>query len=230
MSASEYPTLGLIVPVFHLVTQYVADAIEAKDRFRSTHTMNFAQAVQVKLEDYRTTVISSEVQIAAGLDPRVKNIPTICGIDQSAVKKSIELDWILNYQDSYSQEKNSSATDSDYGNNTDECSFLGALLSQTPQEVEEPFTNELSRWWSHSSMDIKQSSREVCLWMKVNSNLFPRISIMARDYLGVTATSVPSECAFSRAGTTVGVRCACLGDDAVQAICELQSYLAFNQK
>ncbi|OAE30482.1 hypothetical protein AXG93_942s1260 [Marchantia polymorpha subsp. ruderalis] len=60
--------------------------------------------------------------------------------------------------------------------------------------------------------------------------MYPRIQLMARNYLAPTATSVPSECASLRAGTTINKRRARLGDDDVQAICELQSLLAFNAK
>jgi hypothetical protein len=229
MSASEYPTLGLIVPVFHLIMKHVKESIVAKDGFRSTHTVTFAAAVEEKLDGYKETVLSQEVLIAAGLDPRVKNLLSLCGVDETEVQIAIERDWILNYQDKYSSAKNPCASGRERSQDGDQGSFLGALLSQRPQVTEELFTNELCRWGSHSSMDIKQSSREVCLWLKVNSALFPRVSIMSRDYLGVTSTSVPSECAFSRAGTTVGIRRACLGDDAVQAISELQSFLAFNK-
>jgi hypothetical protein len=59
--------------------------------------------------------------------------------------------------------------------------------------------------------------------------LYPRVSTMAKDYLGVTSTSVPIECAFSKAGSIVGKRRARPGDDVVQAICELQSFLTFNK-
>jgi hAT family C-terminal dimerisation region len=78
-------------------------------------------------------------------------------------------------------------------------------------------------------MSIKQSSRDVCQWMRVTEPLYPRVSIMAKDYLGVTSTSVPSECDFSKAGSIVEKRRARLGDDVVQAICELQSFLTFNK-
>ena len=56
--------------------------------------------------------------------------------------------------------------------------------------------------------------------------MFPRISMIARDYLAVTATSVPSESAFSKAGATIQKRRAKLGDDAIQAVMELQGWLA----
>lgn len=63
--------------------------------------------------------------------------------------------------------------------------------------------------------------------VRVNTAIFPRVALMARDFLGVTSTSVPSECVFSNSGTVVSKRRARLGDDAIQAICELQSFLQF---
>ncbi|EGZ06163.1 hypothetical protein PHYSODRAFT_531417 [Phytophthora sojae] len=77
-------------------------------------------------------------------------------------------------------------------------------------------------------MNSKTSSHEVCAWMR-SLDQFPRIQLMARDFLAVMATSVPSEQAFSAAGTTVSKRRARLGDDAVTAISELQSFLDFNE-
>ena len=52
---------------------------------------------------------------------------------------------------------------------------------------------------------------------------------MVMDFLGVTSTSVPSECAFSNAGMIVNSKRARLGDDTIKAICELQSFMQFNK-
>ena len=113
-------------------------------------------------------------------------------------------------------------------------SFMGLLdcdegAGGPNHQDEEPFANELERWFSHAGMKLDQSSRDVGMWFKINLPLFPRIGFMARDFLGITSTSVPSECAFSKSGTTISKRRACLGDDAVQAICELQAFLNFNK-
>ena len=124
----------------------------------------------------------------------------------------------------YNQEKQGSMMDT----------FMGMLESETGEDDEgagigdkEPFANKLERWLSHAGMKLNQSSRDVCMWFKVNSPLFPRIGFMARDFLGITSTSVPSECAFSKSGTTISKRRARLGDDAVQAIQELQAFIKF---
>jgi hypothetical protein len=60
-----------------------------------------------------------------------------------------------------------------------------------------------------------------------NVAMYPRIFIMARDHLGVTATSISSECAFSRAGSSFESDLTRLSDDEVQAICELQSFMLY---
>jgi hAT family C-terminal dimerisation region len=67
------------------------------------------------------------------------------------------------------------------------------------------------------------------MWFQVNKQLEPRIEVMARDYMGVKSSSVPSEAAFSRAGAPISKRRASFDDNAVTSVCELQSFLAFNQ-
>ena len=52
MSASTYPTLGMVVPVLRIVQTHVKRAISANEGFRATHTQNFARAVQTKLDEY----------------------------------------------------------------------------------------------------------------------------------------------------------------------------------
>ncbi|KAJ0393783.1 hypothetical protein ATCC90586_010756 [Pythium insidiosum] len=89
------------------------------------------------------------------------------------------------------------------------------------------FEQEVDDWFVARGIPLDSGSRSVCEWFKASSVDFPRISLMARDYMAVPATSVPSEQAFSKAGCTINEKRARLGDDSVQAICELQSFIAF---
>lgn len=102
---------------------------------------------------------------------------------------------------------------------------LTTQSQRTSDNSSESFARELERWIAHTNMSIEQSSRDVLLWFKLNGFMYPRVSLMAKDYLAIMSTSVPSEQAFSRAGTTVSKRRARLGDDCVSAVCELQSWL-----
>ncbi|PVU99660.1 hypothetical protein BB559_000505 [Furculomyces boomerangus] len=81
----------------------------------------------------------------------------------------------------------------------------------------EPFSSEVDRRFVHPSLPLENNSP--------NSAMYPRISIMSRDFLGISSTLVPSESAFSKAGLIVDKRRARLGDNAIQATCKLQSFL-----
>lgn len=239
MSGSTYPTLGLAVPVFFMIKQHVKRAITAEAGFTSTHTIKFAKAVLGKLNEYEDKIRGREVLIAAALDPRVKSLLQKIGVDKNMVKQYIVEEFETFYESRYKMSKSGSSGRQNKDNNQCSKSMMDMFLDILNEEdgsggdkcdqiEEELFTNEVDRWFSHTSMALSQSSREVCIWFKVSAAvLFPRIAFMARDFLGVTATSVPSECAFSKSGSLVTKRRARLGDDAVQAICELQSFRSF---
>jgi galactitol-specific phosphotransferase system IIB component len=237
MSGSSYPTLGLVVPVFYMIKEHVHKAIKAQSGFKSTHTIKFAKAVQSKLEAYDAKIKGSNVMMAAALDPRVKCYIQKIGMDVNAIKRSLLEEFQCKYSHKYNQlVANTTGTSSSQDQSISMMeSFMGVLDGKQNDEVtgapqnrqEEPFCNELDRWFSHSGIKLTQSSHDVCIWFKVNTAIFPRVALMARDFLGVTSTSVPSECVFSNSGTVVSKRRARLGDDAIQAICELQSFLQF---
>jgi hypothetical protein len=238
MSGSSYPTLGLTIPVFHVIMEHVKDSISHIAGFHSSQGRIFGDVIRESLQSYEQVIRVDAVTIAAALDPRVKGLLPTIGIDSNHVLRMIETEFDLEYSDSYNDSRQAATS----GQSADvrpptahENSFLSLLASSAPTtniicgSDAEPFRSELDRWMAHAPMSLEQSSHDVCRWFQVNRSLYPRVQFMARDYLGVTATSVPSECVFSRAGTTVDKRRARLGDDSVQAICELQSFLAFNK-
>lgn len=71
----------------------------------------------------------------------------------------------------------------------------------TPQsETEEFWKQELNAYFYSE----RASKGEILLeWWKRNEVNYPHISKMARDLLSITATSVPSERLFSKAGLVV---------------------------
>ena len=247
MSGSTYPTLGLAVPVFYVIQQHVTKSIqEAESAFNSPHhTTIFARAVQSKLNDYEVKIRRKEALMAAALDPRIKMCMQKVGVSKNELRTMVNHEFTVYYflkykkfeqrSTSIANKDNSHASNSYNSNKRGKLldSLMGLLDSADGEDEnnghgdEEPFANELERWLSHAGMKIDQSSRDVCMWFKVNSHLFPRIGFMARDFLGITSTSVPSECAFSKSGTTISKRRARLGDDAVTAIQELQAFLNF---
>lgn len=85
----------------------------------------------------------------------------------------------------------------------------------------EPFDAELDRWFQTVPLDPESDPLQ---YWKLSSD-FPRMKFMARSYLACPATSVPSEQAFSKAGDTVTKKRNRLGDNSLQCVMVLQSWL-----
>lgn len=236
MSGKNYPTFGVALVVFHLVSKHAGKTVE---NAVSWYTKDFARAFKKKIDEYIPLVKTDEAQIAAVLDPRAKSHLSKIGIDVQQVKRLVEAEYERVYRDAYERSESCLTEAERTQQEREEAEDEDALYSLIDEHIEpelhvgsssEPFSSELSRWLDHNdrSMNLKTTSRAVCSWMKHEAASFPRIKMMARDYLAVMATSVPSEEAFSASGTTITPRRAKLGDDAVTAIVELQEFLAFN--
>lgn len=235
MSGKNYPTFGMAVVVFDMISKHATRTIGSAT---SRYTVDFATAFKAKLDEYKEAVKIREAQIAAIMDPRAKLLLQSAGVDMEPFKQLVLEEYESNYRSLHEAQQRKSLApqvnqqeEQDHEldkalNNLIDVSFGVGEPATTSNE---PFSCELDRWLPHRdiSMHGKTKSREVCKWMR-NLEGFPRIQMMARDYLAVMATSVPSEQAFSAAGSTVSVRRARLGDDAVQAVCEAQSFLKFN--
>ena len=62
-------------------------------------------------------------------------------------------------------------------------------------------------------------------WWKTREHIMSNLSKCAKKYLGIVATSVPSERLFSQAGLVVSDRRSCLKPENVEMMLFLNSYL-----
>ena len=72
--------------------------------------------------------------------------------------------------------------------------------------------------------DSHHENHSPIVWWKENSSRFKTLAKLARKYLCIPATSVPSERLFSTAGCVVTARRACLDPDNI--LCFLKSNLS----
>ncbi|CAG8524031.1 15816_t:CDS:1, partial [Cetraspora pellucida] len=70
-------------------------------------------------------------------------------------------------------------------------------------------TDELTKYLNEATLPMNINSLE---WWKLNSFRFPVMSRMAKDFLAIQATSVPSEQIFSKAGDTIQAKHARLSE------------------
>ncbi|KAH9119582.1 hypothetical protein AeMF1_007797 [Aphanomyces euteiches] len=217
MSASKYPTLGLIVPLMVVIKQRLSDAVNTCAGYRCSHTAAFAQAIQNKLMDYDDLIQQPVVKIAAALDPRTKDFAD----DRDTIENCLVIEWETNFASRYVAKIESGSIPPGGNSFVDPSNDILATLDSLfvrSQTTCEPFASEARRWIAHPYERMNKSDEEVLQWMRYNCQIYPRIAFMAREYLGLTSTSVPSESAFSMAGQTVDKRRTQLGDDSIEMI------------
>jgi len=116
------------------------------------------------------------------------------------------------------------------------CSILVGMYQPQPLSETLPCDRaeqELLRYLREDPLPIQdtddsgshQKNHNPIVWWKENGGRFATLAKLARKYLCIPATSVPSERLFSTAGCVVTARRACLDPDNVNILCFLKSNL-----
>ena len=84
----------------------------------------------------------------------------------------------------------------------------------TPKTLTGPKA-EMQRYMDMKFLDIKADPLQ---WWEEHSPLFPHLSTIARKYIIIPATSVPSERLFSKAGELVSKKRSCLKSSTIDMV------------
>lgn len=180
MSASEYPTMSMICPMFTtLVTKL--------DSVKGVAT-TFADTIAVGIKQRAANFASPSVElIASCLDPRFKSLTFVKENVRNAVYKTIlkALKGIEKQANSPKKPK----LDQHYA-----LFGLQAPADMSPVEIE---------WKSYQREESPGIAVSCMSWWSINHQQYPQVAVIARKYLCIPATSVPSEQLFSHAGDTI---------------------------
>ncbi|CAG8778715.1 15599_t:CDS:1, partial [Cetraspora pellucida] len=95
-------------------------------------------------------------------------------------------------------------------------------------------TNELSNRTDEFSQYLFEAVLPMNIdplnWWKLNHTRFPNLYQIAKDYLAIQSTSVPSKQVFSKADNTIWAKCTCLSEKSIQALMCINSWLEHNIK
>ena len=108
--------------------------------------------------------------------------------------------------------------------------LLGEKFQTEPQSTgvvtvsrDELVQAEVSRYKSEPILRLSKKPLE---WWNTRKHAFPNLATMAQKYLGIVASSVPSECLFSTAGNIVNAKRAALSPENVNKLVFLHENLS----
>ena len=99
--------------------------------------------------------------------------------------------------------------------------FLQGPIPQTSTSITPTHASELDRYLALQ----EDEETDPLLWWQAHAKEYPNVSNMARDYLAIQATSVPSEQAFSIAGNTISKTRNCLLPETARACFCMKSWI-----
>ena len=208
ISGQSYVTLSLLMPaVSHLYETVSTAATESSSATCRTVASILKSELKRKFPDTFQSHPASLPILCAALDPRFHHLAFLDGDKAAATKQAIT--------DLLHQRKPDSGT----GVETIEPSakkpkpsgglsrLLGpparALSSST--DMKTAIDREVELYFMEDAGDLDMNP---LVWWRSNHHRFPRLADLARRYLSVPATSVPSERIFSNAGLLVNkLRC-----------------------
>jgi hAT family C-terminal dimerisation region len=187
----------------------------------------FAWSIHYKMSTYYPLLSARHIIIASALDPRIKKSIVGTEVSLEELVYHLKTEWEIVYADLHEELLQINRVPS--GDEVGDMRLL-ALLNASAEQAEtggDSITEVIDCWFRQPCIPILTPGSSVLLYMKLNQDVFPCIAIMARDYLAMTTTSVPSEEAFSRAGCIVNDFRSRLTDDSISTLCEMQSFLDY---
>jgi hypothetical protein len=193
LSGDTYPSLNMVVPAYTIILNHLEKLASPSDHSslytESSSVQDAAKAAFVKLNKYYN--ISSELcTIATVLDPRLKLNFYKADVGTSAEDPKEILSYVKSFYDrDYGVHEGTSRNPSP----TKKLDIFQSIY-KTPTTSNN--RSEFDIYMSEAVVDNYPKFKVLDYW-KNNSDRFPNLSRMARDYLAVPGTSTPSERAFS---------------------------------
>ena len=207
---------GVTVSAVKPIVQHITTDILAEKPEDSTLTKEMKERMKVNLElRYSDQDIDQVLSIASFLDPRFK-LGYVS--DRESVLEEVKTQLSELVSDT---ETDGAAADAPPASKKAKglSKILGKCLPGTTTCVgltpQEKIRQELDCYLTHPQLEIEENPLD---WWRVEHHRYPNLAKLARKYLCVCATSVPSERIFSIAGQIVSDRRSALKPDKVDKL------------
>ncbi|XP_077244026.1 BED zinc finger and hAT dimerization domain-containing protein isoform X2 [Tasmannia lanceolata] len=218
LCTSKSPTIGLVLFFMDHVIEMISTCTEGRG---SPDWLKAAAGEMAKKAwSYSTQVHNLFTYMSAILDPRIKGDLLPENLNSESNLEEARNHFVRNYSTSHfpSIGNGYSAQDSEEGSSV---SFAEEIARKRRRVSMGTTMDELSQYLSEPPAPI---ATDVLEWWKVNSTRYPRLSVMARDYLAIQATSVAPDELFSSKGDEIDKQRKCLYHSNAQAVLCIRSW------
>ena len=223
-SGQQYTTISIMLPIVTKLNAGVKRLAQSAD---SVMARSFASTLQVGLEKKFSLThfaTSSIPVVTCALDPRFRNLPFLEPEERDVVRKNLLL---MSVKDRSVPAPSSRSIETPAKKS---CSLAQLLSSDVPSDddssddedsgsqaskLEEQVERQLAVYFTEEAVPFDTNPLE---WWKLHASRFPDVSALARKFLAVPGTSVPSEAVFSSAGVLVSKLRSSLHPDNVDAL------------
>ncbi|KAF8399182.1 hypothetical protein HHK36_015047 [Tetracentron sinense] len=216
---SKVLTIGLVLFFMDHVAEMIAackDSRHSPDWLKSA-----ADDMAKKARSYNNQVYNTFTYMAAILDPRIKGELIPESLNSENNLEEARNHFMRNYSTGHfpTLANGYSAQDSEDGGNV---SFAEEIARKKRRVSISTTTDELTQYLSEPPAAIPT---DVLEWWKVNSTRYPRLSVMARDFLAVQPTSVAPIELFCDKGDKIDKLRFCMPHSSVQTLLCIQSWI-----
>lgn len=214
---NKVPTIGLVL----FFMDHISETITVCRESRSPDWLkNAAEDMAIKARNYNNQVCNIFTYMTAILDPRIKGELIPESLSSGNYLEEARTHFMRNYSTSHfaSMTSGYSAPEIEDGGSV---SFAEEIARKKRRASMSTTTDELTQYLSETPAPIPT---DVLEWWKVNSTRYPRLSLMARDFLTVQATSVAAEELFCSKGDEIDKQRICMPHDTAQALLCIRSW------
>ncbi|KAF8407871.1 hypothetical protein HHK36_007009 [Tetracentron sinense] len=215
---SKVLTIGLVLFFMDHISEMIAacrDSRHSPDWLKST-----ADDMAKKARSYNSQVYNIFTYMAAILDPRIKGELIPESLNSENNLEEARSHFMSNYSTGHfpAIANGYSAQDSEDGGSV---SFAEEIARKRRRVSMSTATDELTQYLSEPLAPIPT---DVLEWWKVSSTRYPRLSVMARDFLAVQATSVAPNELFCEKGDEIDKQRFCMPHGSTQALMCIRSW------
>ncbi|KAK1384015.1 Zinc finger BED domain-containing protein DAYSLEEPER [Heracleum sosnowskyi] len=221
---NKIPTIGLVLFFMDHISETIATCRDS--RHNPEWMKNAAEEMAAKAQDYNDQVCNIFTYMTAILDPRIKVELISESLNSENHLEEARSHFIRNYSSNHFPSMTNAymVQESQDGGTV---SFAEEIARKKRRASMSSATDELTQYLSEAPAALQT---DVLGWWKANSTRYPRLSLMARDFLAIQATSVAPEDIFWSKGDEIDRQRFTMPLETTQALLCIKSWTEVGMK